>query len=147
MTTANDIVQYARTWRGYKWKHQGRGEGSPPAIDCAGLLVVTAHKFDLPYEDLMGYGKNPERQFVKQIEEYTLQGSLNGPLHGAIGIFTDSVMPCHCGIIATDGSETTVIHAECRPRRSVHEEPFEASYPSLRSRLVDIRLFKDVQYG
>lgn len=100
MTPADDIVQYARTWLGCKWRHQGRGEGTPPTLDCAGLLVLTAKHFQLPYEDLKGYGRDPAREFVEQIEKFTTQGSLNGSLHGAIGIFNDKIMPCHTGIFS-----------------------------------------------
>ena len=147
MIKPDEIVDYARTWLGLPWRHQGRGEGKLGAIDCAGLLVVTMKHFDIPHEDLMGYGKDPSKLFRQQIEEYTLQGSLDGPLHGAIGIFNDTFMPCHTGIFATDKHGVTVVHSEARPRRCVHEEPFEESYPSLRDRLVDVRLFPKVNYG
>ena len=149
MITPDQIVTYARSWMGTRWRHQGRGDGNPVGIDCAGLLVMTAKNFDLPHEDLQGYGRDPSRQFVKQIEKFTEQGFVNQNLHGAIGIFNDTIMPCHTGIFAVDPEtgEVTVVHAECRPRRCVHEEPFEDSYPSMRDRLVDVRLFKGVAYG
>jgi len=147
MTPANDIVEYARTWLGCKWRHQGRGEGTPPTLDCAGLLILTARHFNLPHEDLKGYGRNPARAFIQQIETFTDQGDLNGPMHGAIGVFNDTVMPCHTGIFSQhDNGDLYVIHAECKPRRVCHEESFGKSFPSLRDRLVSVRLFKDVEY-
>lgn len=147
MTTGDDIVKYARTWLGTKWRHQGRGDGSPAGIDCAGLLVVTANHFGLPHEDLTGYGRNPERAFVEQIEKFTDEGDLLGPIPGAIGIFNDKFMPCHTGIFAVaDDGYVTVIHSECRPKRRCHEEGYSDSTPSLKDRLIGIRLFKGVNY-
>jgi hypothetical protein len=145
MTTPDEIVKYARTWIGTRWKHQGRCE---TGIDCAGLLIKTAQHFDLPYEDLTGYGRQPDAQFLRQIRKYTLPVRPRTPVNGAIGVFNDSAMPCHTGIFAIDevSGQVTVIHAESWPKRRVHEQLYEGSLISLRDKLVDIRLFKEVDY-
>lgn len=141
--THEDIVKYARTWIGTRWQHQGRNRRG---IDCAGMLVVTMNEFGLPCQDLKGYRRDPGPQFVKQIRAYTDPGP-NHPINGAIGIFSDSTMPCHTGIFAVDSDgRVTVIHSEVWPKRSVHEEGYDDSAISLKDRLVDIRLFKEVDY-
>lgn len=145
MINQNDIVEYARSWIGTRWKHQGR---CAAGIDCAGLLVKTAEHFELPYEDLQGYGRQPNLAFLRQIRKYTIPVRPRTPIHGAIGIFNDSIMPCHTGIFAVDSTgKVTVIHSESWPKRRVHEQLYVAGATnSLRDRLVDIRLFKEVNY-
>ncbi|QJA43163.1 hypothetical protein [Phaeobacter phage MD18] len=143
--TADDIVAYARTWIGARWRHQGRGETADRGIDCAGLLVKTAEHFDLPHEDMMGYRRDPSRDFVRQIRRFT--DPSKDVLHGAIGIFSDSVQPCHTGIFAVENGRITVIHSEASPRGRCHEQGFDNSTPSMKDRLVAIRLFKEVDYG
>lgn len=143
MTSANDIVNYARTWIGAPWRHQGRGEGL--GIDCAGLLVVTAQHFELPCEDMQGYRRNPSREFFRQIKRHTLVSTQ--VLHGAIGIFNDTSQPCHTGIFAVENGLITVIHSEAAPKGRCHEQEYNTTTPSMKDRLVAIRLFKEVDYG
>ena len=144
MITPDDIVEYSRSWIGTRWLHQGR---TRTGIDCAGLLVETAKHFDLPYEDLQGYGRSPDKAFYRQIKKYTEPVRPRVPIHGAIGIFNDTIMPCHTGIFAVDSDgRVTVIHSESWPKRRVHEQGYDDSSQSLRDRLVDIRLFKGVTY-
>ncbi len=144
MTTANKIVEYARTWIGTRWLHQGRGRNG---IDCAGLLVETAKHFELPHGDMIGYGRAPNREFLRHVKNHTIPVRPRVPIHGAIGIFNDSIMPCHTGIFAVDSEgRVTVIHSESWPKRRVHEQGYADSSISLHDRLVDIRLFKGVAY-
>lgn len=145
MPTSDEIVQYARTWLGVPWKHQGR---SQRGVDCAGLLVMVADHFSLPYEDLMGYGRQPDGRFLEQIRKFTRPARPRRPLHGAVGVFNDSIMPCHTGIFAVDSAgRITVIHAECWPKRRVCEQPYGVgAVGDLSERLVDIRLIHGVDY-
>lgn len=145
--TPEDIVKYSRTWIGAKWRHQGRGYGPDRGIDCVGLLVRTAQNFELPCEDLQGYRRDPSPQFVRHINEFSVKHRF--PIHGAIGIFNDTVQACHTGIFAVDSvtGRITVIHAEAAPKRMCHEQGYDDSIPSLADRLVSIRLFKGVDYG
>lgn len=143
--TADEIVKYARTWIGAKWRHQGRGEGIHRGIDCAGLLIVTARHFDLPYGDMLGYRREPSREFVRNIKDHSLPSMQI--LHGAIGVFSDSVQPCHTGIFAVENGRVTVIHSEAAPKGQCHEQGYYDTSPSLKDRLVFIRLFKEVDYG
>lgn len=140
--SADDIVKYARSWIGTPWRHQGRNRAG---IDCAGLLIVTAKHFELPYEDMTGYRRDPGRAFQEKIEAHTL--SHLHPIHGGIAIFSDTSQPCHTGILAVENGRITVIHSEASPQRRVHEEGFDDSHPSLKSRLIAVRLFNGVKYG
>ena len=143
MITGNDIVEYTRSWIGTKWVHQGRGEHG---IDCAGLLVKTVEHFDLPGEDLRGYGRQPGAEFRSRIRTYTDPVRPMQPVHGAIGIFHDTHMPCHTGVFAVDcNGRVTVIHSDANKRRCF-EEGYDDAIPSLKERLVDIRLFQQVNY-
>lgn len=141
MTTPDQIVRYARTWLGAKWRHQGRGIGPGRGIDCAGLLIAVAAKFELPYDDMQGYRRAPDpKRFVGMILEHSEPGTV--PEHGAFGIFTDTVQPCHVGIFAADSGALTLIHADAVAGR-VREEPLVGN---LKERLIRIRRFKEVQY-
>lgn len=145
MTTPDQIVDYARGWIGTRWLHQGRTRNG---VDCAGLLVLTAQNFDLEHGDMIGYGRQPGKAFLRHIKNFTDPVRPRVPLHGAIGIFNDTIMPCHTGIFAVDSEgRVTVIHSESWPKRRVHEQDYADSSLSLRDRLVDIRLFKGVAYG
>jgi len=145
MTTPDDIIKYARTWTGAVWRHQGRGKGPKRGIDCAGLLLVVAHKFGLPHGDLRGYRREPGQQFVDNINNHSLH--FTNPIPGAIGIFSDTIQPCHCGIFAERNGVLTVIHSESYPKGLVHEEIYDTGYECLAKRLVGVRLYKDVDYG
>lgn len=140
--TPDEIVAYARSWKGTPWRHQGRNRAG---IDCAGLLIVTALHFDLPHADMKGYRRDPGKSFQDHIEENTLYH--HEPIHGAVALFSDTSQPCHTGIIAVENGVITVIHSEASPARRVHEETFDDSFPSLRDRLICVRLFKEVDYG
>jgi len=144
MITADQIVEFSRSWIGTPWAHQGR---SRSGVDCAGLLVCTAQHFSLDHEDMIGYGREPGKAFLKHVKSHTLPVRPRKPINGAIGIFNDTIMPCHTGIFAVDKEgQVTVIHSESWPKRRVHEQDYQESSLSLRDRLVDIRLFKGVCY-
>lgn len=148
MVSTDEIVAYARSWKGAVWRHQGRGEGPSRGIDCIGLLVRTAHHFELPHDDKIGYRRAPGREFTDMIEMFSLPGDWEN-LHGAIGIFSDTTMPCHTGIFAVspDTKDVTLIHSSAYPHRRCVEEELDESTPSLKSRLLRVRYFKGVNYG
>jgi hypothetical protein len=106
---------------------------------------MTARNFDLPHGDMLGYRREPGIEFQRHIENHTTEAP--GPVHGAIAIFSDTNQPCHTGIIAVENGRITVIHSEASPKRRCHEEGYDDSVPSLKNRVVSIRLFKGVDYG
>lgn len=145
MTTGTDIVNYARTWIGARWQHQGRGVGPHRAIDCAGLLIRTARHFNIPHGDMLGYRRDPSKDFLDHVKNHTLPA--RDIVNGAIGVFSDSIQPCHTGIFAVEDGHITLIHSEAHPVGFCHEEDFEGCNPPMSDRLICIRLFKEVNYG
>ena len=94
------------------------------------------------------YSRQASPEFRRHIWKYSDPQRPRIPIHGSIGIFNDTVMPCHVGIFAVDSNgRITVIHAEAFPARRVHEQSYESVTQSLKDRLVDVRLFKGVDYG
>lgn len=56
MSSPADFIKHARSLRGAKWRHMGR---KPWAIDCAGLVVVSARAAGLSVTDEGVYGREP----------------------------------------------------------------------------------------
>lgn len=147
MPTPDEVVKYARSWNGTRWIHQGR---SPAGIDCVGLLVMIADHFeDIEGEDMQGYRREPGRRFLKHLKQFTDPVRPLQPVHGAIGIFHDTVMPCHTGLFAVDSKTgvVTVIHSEAFPKKRVHEQLYDEGNNPLSKRLVDIRYIRGVSYN
>lgn len=54
--TGHQVADEARRHMGAKWRHQGRTPGPDGALDCIGLIVVTAHALGLSRFDVSNYG-------------------------------------------------------------------------------------------
>lgn len=50
------FVREARDLIGVKWRHRGR---KPWAVDCIGLIAVSAARSGVPFEDEKMYGREP----------------------------------------------------------------------------------------
>jgi cell wall-associated NlpC family hydrolase len=71
MIKRQDILDYARSMMGTPFHHQGRLP--KVGLDCVGLLVVVARKFNLTFHDLEGYSRLPdgvtlERELTKCLD-------------------------------------------------------------------------------
>jgi len=147
MTTPDEVVQYARSWMGTRWIHQGR---SPLGIDCVGLLVMIVNEFGLDGKgtDMLGYRRTADVRFLRHIKKHSDPVRPLRPVHGAVGIFNDTNMPCHVGVFAVDSDTgtVTVIHAEAFPAQRVHEQLFDEGNMPMSGRVVDIRYFRGVDY-
>ena len=147
MATPDEVVEYARTWKGTRWIHQGR---TASGIDCAGLLIMIVNNFEeVEGGDMLGYRRDPGRRFLRHVKQFTDPVRPLRPVHGAIGVFHDTVMPCHTGLFAVDSKTgtVTVIHSEAYPKQRVHEQLYSEGSNPLSERLVDIRYFRGVDYG
>jgi cell wall-associated NlpC family hydrolase len=65
-----DIIDFARSLVGTRFKHQGRLPGA--GLDCIGVVAVTAQHFGLTYHDMTGYSNRPDgvtllREFDKAL--------------------------------------------------------------------------------
>lgn len=139
MIAASSIVEEARGWKGTRWVHQGRARAG---VDCAGLVIRVCHGVGLPAEDMQGYRRTPNaREFIEHIRRQTGLSHI-GPVPGAIGIFRESVFPCHTGIFSMVDDKIYLIHAEASAGKVV-EAPFTHDLPK---RLVEIRLLNGVDY-
>jgi hypothetical protein len=58
MVSRQEIITYARSLLGTKFHHQGRLPGV--GLDCVGVLVAIARKFELTFHDLDGYSRRPD---------------------------------------------------------------------------------------
>ena len=68
--TAQQVVAAARAELGTAWMHQGRLPGV--ALDCAGLVIVTARRLGLvpPGWDINGYARVPDGSMAGVCAEY-----------------------------------------------------------------------------
>lgn len=61
--TAEKFVAAARRLKGSAWRHRGR---KPWAVDCVGLVVLSARDAGLQLEDAVGYGREPWEDRLRQ---------------------------------------------------------------------------------
>jgi hypothetical protein len=65
MTTVAELIDTARSYTGVRWRHQGRTRSG---IDCAGLLIRTAHDLGLSEFDISGYPTSPNGTMTGLLE-------------------------------------------------------------------------------
>jgi len=118
---ANDIVDYAKTLVGVKWRHLGRDPAR--GIDCVGLPVLICLKFNIPHEDIRGYSRAPSPvKFLSYIRKNCVPVDRKDADHGDLLCVpeghTKSV--CHVGILEIDSTGVKwFIHAWAHPGKVV----------------------------
>lgn len=108
--TRHDIITEALTWRGTKWRHQGR---TKRGIDCAGLLLNVGNHLGLMDYHCSNYPRNTNRDhFINHFKIFGIQRTLGERKSGDMLLFRDGIYACHCGIldVCEDGKEY-IIHA------------------------------------
>jgi hypothetical protein len=111
MSAAN-FVASARSFKGTPWRHRGR---KPWALDCVGLIVLSAEKSGLKIDDAIGYGREPWEDRLRQ----ELRSRFGDPIPqpwspGCIALIRwKNGEPSHVGIFGDhpDGG-LTLIHAD-----------------------------------
>lgn len=68
--TPADIVTEARSWIDVPYQHQGRTRNG---IDCLGLLVMIARRFDVTDYDELTYSRNPSGARMRRLLSLHLQ--------------------------------------------------------------------------
>jgi cell wall-associated NlpC family hydrolase len=68
--TPAEIVTIAREVIGSPYGHQGRVGGI--ALDCAGVPVYVAQRLGMPFDDITGYGRQPNPDEMRAILEKNL---------------------------------------------------------------------------
>lgn len=127
-----DIVEEARTWIGVRWQHQGR---TRHGIDCAGLIVKVAHKFELSDFDVSNYPRSPKGyDFLKYFDEHMDRMKIDDYTPGHVVVLRDSIYPCHVAIIADRYGEPSIIHSHA-VYGAVREEEFSKEWQDKRLRI------------
>ncbi|USG59928.1 hypothetical protein NBZ79_12150 [Sneathiella marina] len=121
MPEAELLIGEARRWIGVRWRHQGRDFRR--GVDCAGLLVCVASRFDLGLEDRRGYGRRQDgRILLQDLHDQLKYISVSTYKNGDIGVFMEQGCPAHLGFLATSDTGSTVIHAHAGRRQVVEED-------------------------
>lgn len=123
----SDLVRIARWQCGTRWRHQGRIPYR--ALDCWGLIIVSAAIGGLNVPDVPGYGPEPmPEQFMVAVRERAEQAQrLDGPRPGdGLVIAWAQNVPQHLAIASGMG---TLIHCAARAGlRRVVEEPIDEAW-------------------
>jgi cell wall-associated NlpC family hydrolase len=114
-------VAEARDWIGVPFRHQGRTRAG---VDCVGLLLCVGQAMGLRAEDVTGYTRRAQgmgfiEHFRRNLEE-VVPGAARA---GDVLVFSETVYPCHTGLLSERHGVLHLIHAHA-PRRVVLEEPF-----------------------
>lgn len=97
MTTGADVVSAARDELGTAWMHQARLPSV--AVDCAGLVIVTARRLGLlPQDwDIADYGRLPDGTLLATCDRHMQRiGALE---LGAVVVLAITGEPQHLGIV------------------------------------------------
>ena len=119
--TRDEIVAEAKTYMNVRWRHTGR---TRTGVDCAGLICCVADRFGVVYQDLQGYGRQPDGRFAAQVMRFLPLRQPQEIAHGSVVVLRDGPLPCHIGIIEITGGAPYLIHSSlgARPPRVVREE-------------------------
>jgi cell wall-associated NlpC family hydrolase len=66
MTTRQQIIDAARSYRGCAYHHQGRNRAG---IDCAGLIVCVGRDVGIELRDMGGYPRTPDGKALRSFVE------------------------------------------------------------------------------
>lgn len=115
---AADVVAAARAELGTPWMHQGRLPGV--ALDCAGLVIVTARRLGLvPNDwDLNGYARLPDGSLMARCAEH--MQPIDQIELGAVLVLAVHRDPQHLGIVGDyRHGGWSLIHAASQAKRVI----------------------------
>ncbi len=137
--TREEIYLEARKWTGVRFLHQGR---SRMGIDCVGMCQKVGDAFGIEYDDLQGYARCPtDLRFLRHLRKYLPSYPINGNRVGCVGVFRQSVYPCHIGIFGQDDKgHLTLINARADRGKVVEEVWMEGVF-----HLVELRQFPGME--
>ena len=115
------MVDYARSWLGTPFHHQGRVKGR--ACDCIGIVIKTAQEvLHHPYDGKPNYGRIPDvKSLLKECYKWMEPISFEEALPGDVLLLRMEEEPCHFGLITDKG----VIHAYAKSPRKVVEHSLD----------------------
>lgn len=133
--TQDELLTYARTLIGTKFRHHGRIPGL--ALDCAGVVVSIAKEFQLNYEDKTGYGPNPSNGLLEEaLDTQPCLMRVNDMQPGDVLLMHFGGEPRHLAIYAGE----TIIHGYSDVGQ-VCEHRFSSLW---RAKVTAIYRFKDI---
>lgn len=119
MITASDLIEEAESWIDTRWKHQGRVKGV--GVDCYGLIIEIARKFDLTKFDSKKYGtygRYPDSSKMWFfLRTYMREVSIKNIRKGTVLFMAFETEPMHLAIY--DGEN--IIHAFVLARKVVKQ--------------------------
>ena len=121
------IVGAARDLIGVRWRHQGRDPQT--GVDCVGLCLfaLKAAGFSLPH--IPDYPRRHNGSLLlSALQRHLTRVPVAALASGDIGLFQESGLPIHVGILSREG-EAAVIHAHARRRKVVEESLNIYGYP------------------
>ncbi len=95
--SVEQVIAAGRAYRGVRWHHQGR---SRAGIDCAGVIICTAHDLALSDFDITGYPREPDGSMSALLREHCeLQPPGTEPVPGMVAEIRFDAEPQHLGLI------------------------------------------------
>lgn len=118
----DEIVATARSWLGTKFHHQGRVPHA--GLDCAGLIVCLARKFDLSEFDVAGYPHAPDGQLMRACDANMTRITVDDVLPADVLLFSfadlNQPQPAHMALVGDYlHGGVSIIHAFARARRVI----------------------------
>lgn len=112
MSTIQEVVDCARTWKGTPYKDKGRKKGV--AGDCLAILIGPGHELNLTEFDTNEYTLRPNTQKLMQMADKIMdrQKRTRADLKfGDIVLMKFRKRPMHFGIIADGAEPFSLIHS------------------------------------
>lgn len=107
--TADEVIEYARTWLGVPYQHQGR---TRHGVDCLGLLVNMAQHFGVTDYDEAAYSSNPSGRHMRLMLDTYLHRDMycQCPRKGDILHMAANSEPQHVAVVS-QVTPLRIIHA------------------------------------
>ncbi len=120
MTTRAQIVEAAKAWLDTPYRHAGRDEFG---MDCAGLIIKTAHNCAMTDYDSTNYGKRPvPAEFLREMKNHLVRLPKGEAQNGSILVLREPSSPCHTAILEVDKrGQRYIIHAWAAARKVIRE--------------------------
>lgn len=121
MATSDEIIDQARTYKGVKWRHQGRNRST--GIDCVGLIAMVAKDLKISDYDFTSYQRRANGdEFLTHFRSNLPEVHVNDIEPGDVLVFADSKYQCHAGIMSYKHGRPHFIHSFAGTRKVVEQE-------------------------
>lgn len=97
--TRNEIVEFARSYKGVPYRHQGR---SVRGVDCTGIVVLLGEKLGFYRESKkdLRYSRNPENfVLLEKMNEYLIPIDFYDLKIGDVLLLRITLVPQHVAIV------------------------------------------------